>query len=74
MADYKEKNEGQQQAGDRDLQGGQKDQQQEAPGRNPDSGKSAGGQQGTDKQTGQDRQGQGGYSSGEKGEREETRR
>ena len=74
MADYNEKNQGQQQAGDRERQGTQKDQQQEAPGRNPDGGKSAGGQQGgdNDKQGGQDRQG--GPSSGETGDREETRR
>ena len=71
MADHKEKNQGQQQAVDREPQGGSKDQQQEAPGRNPDGGKSAGGQQG-DKLTGQDPQG--GFSSGEKGDREETRR
>jgi len=70
MADYNEKNLGQQQqAGDR----GQKDQQQEASGRNPDGGKSTGQQDG-EKQGGQDRQGQGGYSSGEKGDKEETRR
>jgi len=61
MADYNEKNQEQQQAGDR----GQKDQQQEASGRNPDGGKSTG-QQGGEKQ--------GGYSSGEKGDKEETRR
>ena len=73
MADYKEKNQGQQQGVDREPQGGQKDKQQEAPGRNPDGGKSAGGQQGAgDKQGGQDRQGE--HSSGETGEREETRR
>ena len=72
MADYNEKNQGQQQAGDREPQGGSKDKQQDAPGRNPDGGKSAGGQQGGDKQGGQDRQG--GKSSGETGEREETRR
>ena len=66
MADYKEKNEGQQQASGREPQGGSKEQQQEASGRNPDGGKSAGGQQGGEKQ--------GGYSSEEKGEREETRR
>lgn len=71
MADYKEKNEGQQGA-DREPQGGQKDQQQGAPGRNPDGGKSAGGQQGGDKEGGQDRQG--GHSTGEPGEKEETRR
>ena len=72
MADYNEKNQGQQQAGDRE--GGQTDKQQEAPGRNPDSGKSVSGQQGgdKDKQTEQDRQG--GHSTGEPGKKEETRR
>ena len=72
MADYNEKHQGQQQAGDRERQGGQKDQQQEAPGRNPDGGKSAGGHQGGEKQGEQDRQG--GYKSPETGDREETRR
>jgi hypothetical protein len=74
MADYNEKNQGQQQATDRERQGGQKDQQQEAPGRNPDGSKSTTGQQGgdQDKQGGQERQG--GHGSGEMGEREETRR
>jgi hypothetical protein len=72
MADYKEENQGQHQAAGREPQGGPKDQQQEAPGRNPDGGKSASGQQGGDKQAGHDQQG--GYSSGEKGDREETRR
>jgi len=70
MGDYNEKSQGQQQAVDRE--GGQKDQQQEAPGRNPDGGKSAGGQQRGDKQGGQDREG--GHKSGDMGEREETRR
>jgi hypothetical protein len=72
MGDYNEKNQGQQQAIDRE--GGQEDRQQEAPGRNPDGGKSAGGQQGADKdkQGGQDREG--GHSTGEPGEKEETRR
>jgi hypothetical protein len=79
MADYKDKeeNQGQQQVAGREPQGGSKDQQKEAPGRNPDGGQSLGGQQGgdkdkKDKQGGQDRQG--GYSSEEMGEREETRR
>jgi hypothetical protein len=74
MGDYNEKNQGQQQATDREGQGGQKDQQQGAPGRNPDGGQSMGGQQGSDKdkQGGQDRQG--GRSTGEPGEKEETRR
>ena len=72
MGDYNEKNQGQQQATDRE--GGQKDQQKGAPGRNPDGGKSAGGQQGgdKDKEGGQDRQG--GQSTREPGEKEETRR
>jgi hypothetical protein len=72
MADYQEKNQGQQQGVDREPQGGQKDQQQGAPGRNPDAGKSAGGQQGGDKLGGPDREG--GHKSGDMGEREETRR
>jgi hypothetical protein len=77
MADYKDKqeNQGQQQTAGRESQGGQKDQQQGAPGRNPEGGMSVGGQQGGDKgdkQGGQDRQG--GQSTGEPGEREETRR
>ena len=74
MADYNEKNQGEQQATDREPQGGQKDKQKEAPGRNPDGGQSLGGQQGgdKDKQGGQDRQG--GHSTGEPGEKEETRR
>ena len=72
MGDYNEKNQGPQQAADRE--GGQKDQQQGAPGRNPDGGKSAGGQQGADKdkEGGQDRQG--GQGTREPGEKEETRR
>jgi len=70
MGDYNEKNQGQQQATDREGQGGQKDQQQGAPGRNPDAGKSAGGQ--GDKLAGQDREG--GHKSRDMDEREETRR
>ena len=71
MGDYNEKNKGQ---ATEEPQGGPKDKQQEAPGRNPDGGKSAGGQQGgdKDKQGGQDREG--GHSTGEPGEKEETRR
>ena len=74
MGDYNEKNQGQQQATDREGQGGHKDQQQGVPGRNPDGGQSMGGQQGgdKDKQGGQDREG--GHKSGEPGEKEETRR
>jgi hypothetical protein len=70
MGDYKEKNQGPA----TDREGGQKDKQQEAPGRKPDGEKSAGGQPGgdKDKQGGQDRQG--GQSSGDPGKREETRR
>ena len=74
MADYKEKDQGQQQDVDREMQGGSKHQQQEAPGRNPDGGKSASGPQGGDKNKQEEPDQQGGYSSGEKGDREETRR
>ena len=72
MGDYNEKNQGQQQATDRE--GGQKDQQQGAPGRNPDGGQSLGGQQGGDKDKQGEQDRQGGHSSGDPGEREETRR
>jgi hypothetical protein len=74
MADYKEKDPGQQQDVDREMQGGSKHEQQEAPGRNPDGGKSTSGQQGADKNKQEEPDQQGGYSSGEKGDREETRR
>ncbi len=59
MADYKGKDQGQQKDVDREMQGGSKHQQQEAPGRNPDGGKSASGQQGGDenKQEEPDQQG-----------------
>jgi hypothetical protein len=72
MADY-EDNQGQQQDVDREMQGGSKHEQQEAPGRNPDGGKSASGQQGGDKNKQEEPDRQGEYSSGEKGDREETR-